>query len=374
MRTSRTVLLIGIPHRETTESLVHAAREAGLELELAATAEDATTWLDVSSPRAIVLEMALPSARSVCLAIRSNPRLANLPIIGLAPHVSDLVFAEMYAWGGDDVVPLAPARGIFARLRALPSDISSYAPTFKGAAVVAAEDRARRALLARLLRNAGYDVRFAIDSKETLEAASGHDVTLVVADSDVSDGGAVAMAREARSKGGSAPWVIVTEPKRLAAARKDARGLARVAIADAFAPQENVIFVANELTRAGGTIDARASARLLYGTTVGFRAAGRDEDTIGCTYNLSAGGIYVRTLAPLPRGEEIWLELRPPRSDRRVRLEGKVAWHRAYGPNDTATVPPGFGVQITDGSTADRLRYRDGYAALAADLLGADAS
>ncbi len=41
------------------------------------------------------------------------------------------------------------------------------------------------------------------------------------------------------------------------------------------------------------------------------------------------------------------------------------------GPIESATVPPGFGVQITDGAKGDLTRYEAGYRAFAADTVGA---
>jgi len=65
----------------------------------------------------------------------------------------------------------------------------------------------------------------------------------------------------------------------------------------------------------------------------------------------------------------VWLELWAPRSSRRVRLAGKVAWRRHFGPNERATVPPGFGVQVTAGLAGDLERWRDGCALLQRDEL-----
>jgi Tfp pilus assembly protein PilZ len=156
------------------------------------------------------------------------------------------------------------------------------------------------------------------------------------------------------------------------AAHAAARGVARVSVGDGFAPPENVLFLANELLAQRG-VDQRASARLLYGTSVTFRAAGRDEDEIGFSYNISAGGLYVRTLAPLEPNQDVWLELWAPRSERRVRLAGTVAWRRPFGANERATVPAGFGVRITDGLAGDLDRWREGYESLSESLVGSRA-
>ncbi|MGH7283130.1 MAG: PilZ domain-containing protein, partial [Polyangiaceae bacterium] len=160
------------------------------------------------------------------------------------------------------------------------------------------------------------------------------------------------------------PWVVVAAPRRVAAVRAAAKELASVGVLDAYAPAENALFMANELSRPAG-VNARESARLLFGTSVMFRQAGREDgDDMGFTYNVSAKGIFVRTLAPFSPGDEVWLELSAPRSARRVRLVGRVVWQRAFGPDDRATVPAGFAVRIEGGMPGDAERWASGCAAL----------
>jgi Tfp pilus assembly protein PilZ len=108
--------------------------------------------------------------------------------------------------------------------------------------------------------------------------------------------------------------------------------------------------------------DGRRSERLLYGTSLRFRLAGRGNEDVGYVYNISEGGLYVRTLAPPARWDELWIEFTPPRSDRLVHLDATCVWARKYGPAGTASVPPGFGVEITGGSKADLGRYERCYA------------
>ncbi len=336
----------------------------------AGSADDAVTWLESNDPVAIAIDMMSDGAEAACLGIRGIGRLAQVPIIGMAPELNDLVFPEMYGWGGDDVIRASAPLDLIPRLRALVSDQSLHPPPGKGSAVVVDSDRKRRALYARVLRNAGYEVRFAVEPKEAEETSLRESVKLVIADAEIGSEGGVEMVRRMREGGSEVAVVIASAPKKMAAYRAASAGLSKVAITDGFAPPENLLFVANELSRSGAA-DGRASARLLYGTVVAFRQAGRDQDAFGCTYNISGGGLYVRSLAPLDRGEDVWIELIPPRSDRRVRLEGKVVWRRRFGPIELATVPPGFGVQITDGAKGDLARYEAGYRAFSADTVGA---
>jgi CheY-like chemotaxis protein/Tfp pilus assembly protein PilZ len=338
-------------------------------MHMVATADEADEWLSSHDPLAIALDMTWEDAETSCLAMRGIGRLAHVPIIGLAPELNDLVFPEMYGWGGDDVIRIGSPADLVPRLRGLVADPSLHPPPSKGGALVLDGDRRRRSLYARVLRNAGYDVRFAIQPEEARAASFGEGIKLFIADAEIEPEGGVEVARRLRAEGSDVPVVIASAPKKMAGHRTAAADISKLAVTDGFAPPENLLFVANELGRVGLT-DGRASPRLLYGTVVAFRFAGRDQDTFGCAYNISAGGLYVRTLAPLNSNEDVWIELVPPRSDRRVRLEGKVRWRRRFGPIEAATVPPGFGVQITDGAKGDLARYEAGYRAFAADTVG----
>jgi CheY-like chemotaxis protein/Tfp pilus assembly protein PilZ len=369
MKPPRPLLLVGVTNSLVTDACVVSAKEAGVGIEVLPQAEDAVAWLETMDPVAIALDMTADQAEAICFGVRTMSRLAHVPIVGLAPELSDLTFPEMYGWGGDDVVRCDSAAGLVPRLRWLAAGDSLRPPAPKGDAVVADGDRRRRTLYARVLRNAGYNVRFALHTKEAVEAASDDAIKVVIADADLDPDGGVDVARRLRAAGVEVPVVIAAAPKKMGGYRAAVREFARVAVTDSFAPPENLLFVANELSR-NLRDDGRASARLLYGTVVAFRHAGREGNAFGCTYNISAGGLYVRTLAPVDRGDEVWLELLPPRSDRRVRLEGKTAWSRRFGPIESATVPPGFGIQITDGSKGDLVRYEAGYRAFAAGTIG----
>jgi hypothetical protein len=46
-----------------------------------------------------------------------------------------------------------------------------------------------------------------------------------------------------------------------------------------------------------------------------------------------------------------------------------VVWRRPFGPSGNATVPPGFAVEIVDGSRADRDEWARAYGSFA-EVLG----
>jgi hypothetical protein len=319
-------------------------------------------------PLALLLAMDEPTAASACLEMRTQPRSAGVPILGSSPRRGDLAFTELFCWGGDDLVEQGGGDALIRRLRTVINAAASagQAPDL-GIAVVASSDRAWRSVMGRTLHGAGYAVRFVATGGELEEVAQ--EARVVVTADDLQTDGAAEVAKKTRAAGSGAAWVVVATPKRMVAASRAIRSLTRVAAVDSFAPPENVLFVLNDLLAAHGT-DQRRSPRVLYGATVAFRPAGRDEDEVGFSYNISATGLYVRTLAPPEPDQEVWIDLWPPRSERRVRLGGKVAWRRVFGETTKKGVPPGFGVQLTDGLAGDLQRWQSSYEVLRRSMMG----
>jgi CheY-like chemotaxis protein/Tfp pilus assembly protein PilZ len=325
--------------------------------------------IETATPRAIVLATDLEHATSLCLLVRGNPALSAVPVLWCVDALDDLIFEEAFTVGADDVLLVTNTNGLSRRLSALPPGLSSRKTLSRGTALVADAGQQRRIVPARLLRNFGFDVEFAVDARDLADRARADRVAVVIADVDLEEGRVLAELDAVRSEGNRVPWILRTPPKKLRAASDATRDVEGAWVSDAFAPPDNVLYAVNEALR-GPFTENRASPRLLFGTTVAFRVAGRDTDEWGYVYNVSEGGLFIRTMAALRPGDDAWLELKPPRTDRRVRLEAAVVWKRPYDPATQAVVPPGFGVRITGGSETDLERYRRGYRALAADLAG----
>lgn len=337
-----------------------AARSAGFLAARCADAAAALTHLQHSPAQCLLVDHG--EAEAVCLGLRSQVRHAHLPVVSIVPEASELAFAEIFSWGGDDVVAQDQLAGLSPRLHRLPRAVGPLPPGQpQRQALVVASDRVRRTVLGRVLLGAGYSIQFATDAEETEASLVERPPRLVVVDSD-EPAFFDRLRTLARAASGTL-FIFSTPPRRL---RQCSHGLGEtpnLALTDSFAPPENIVFLANELGRSGG-VDNRESRRLLYGTLVAFRCAGRERDDSGLSYNVSHSGLYVRSLLA-PAEDTLWLELTPPRSDRRVRLEGVVCWRRPFGPSNSATVPPGFGVRISDGARAELLSWERGYGALA---------
>jgi DNA-binding response OmpR family regulator len=360
---ARALLALGHFRREERAALAEAAHQAAFELHAVDSGEEASAWLSNNDAHAALLE----SDQSEALAVeaRSSARHVRLPMLALSRSVSDLAFNDAFSWGADDVLPLGEIRSLLTRLRNLPREQAEPTKVARGSVLIAEADRTRRTVVARVLRNAGYDVTFAVTSEDAAQFSERADLTLAVINSELLPE-ARAVVERAREAGSKANFILCCAPRELRTMREAFGELEGVSAVDGYAAPENVLFAANELR--AGAVNNRKTPRLLYGTTVAFRGAGRDKDELGFSYNVSAGGIYVRTLAP-PDDDETWLELRPPRTDRLVRLVAKVAWRRRFNYNENATVPPGFGAQIVDGARADLDAWTDGCATMAT-LLG----
>jgi CheY-like chemotaxis protein len=354
---TRALLAFGQFRKKERIELSVVAQEAALDLELAETRDEALAWLEQHAPHALLVDDGAPETEAVCLQARAYAHQARTPIIALSRALDDLSFAQVFNWGGDDAVQLSTMWPLLSRVRLLPREDGPAALAEHGVAVVADTDRGRRVVRARVLHNAGWTIRFALTSEDVIKFAAAPETTLVVVDAELM-GDAKLVAESARQHP-KVTHVFLCSPRQLPEFTPDFAELSNAAVADSFSPPENVVFLANELAR-GGAGDKRQSRRLLYGTRVGFRGEGRDQDDYGFSYNVSAGGLYVRTLAP-PTDSRVWLELRPPRCDRWVRLEGEVVWRRPFGPSDTATVPPGFGVQLSDATRSNMSSWLSGY-------------
>jgi Tfp pilus assembly protein PilZ len=371
----RSLVLVGAFRDEALRCARDAAEAVGVATVVVSRCEEAPGALaEAPEPLAVGLGMGSEGAARTFAHIRGQVRLAQLPILGVAPQRDDLAFTELFSWGGDDLLTLRSQLPLARRLRLLAARRPASkdpAPRAR-CAIVAGADARWRSVMGRAMYQGGFSVRFVASTIDVVDESLSEGVSVVVLADDHGADAEAALAG-ARARGSQVAWVVVVPPKHMASLQASIGSMGPASVADGFAPPENVLFLTNELLSRRG-VDQRASPRVLYGTSVAFRAAGRDEDEVGFSYNVSAGGVFVRTLAPIDAGQEVWLEMWPPRSERRVRLAGTVAWKRPFGPSENATVPAGFGVKITDGLAGDLDRWRVGYEAFAKSVLGTGAT
>lgn len=361
MESKSYVLVVGEANNHALRTVEVAAEMAGADVLHHFSVEAAVE--QVTRRRPLALTMALDEGSSLQRAteLRSRITVPGLALVGMTHEPTNLVFEEAYGAGMDDIC-MVDGRALGRRLRQIAEASPAVPNTSRGdsdrVAVVAHADATTRLLISRVFLDAGYEVRFARDAKQVRAHLAGAKVLIVTSDIETSE--RMVLSAQLRGDGFEGPVIVHTPPKQIGPMRSALHGIANVVVNDAFSPPANLLFVANELCNRPA-VEARESERLLFGCAVEFRSAGRSNRDVGFMYNMSAGGVYVRTLSPPPRTEEVWLEFTPPRSDRLVHLEGNTVWTRGFGNNGFATVPTGFGVQLTGGSERDLVRYGRSY-------------
>ena len=366
------VVVVGNFAPERMEQMRLAVLRAQAEPLFCATVDQARDVLqrpDQPAPRCIFADGATLGLDGFVGFARGEARLFSVPIVVIVPSVDEQAFSEVHAMGADDVVVAGEWDAVTRRAKNLAEfDPALRPPITQGRAVVAHSDMGRRRVLGRILRQAGFDVSFAAEETEIVDVArSGDPPSLLVAALD----GRASLGAVQRVRGSLAaavPAVVLAPARDLRELGREADGLGAVAVTSELAPPDNLLFLANELMREN-IENARASSRVLFGALCAYRPAGEIARSWGLTYNLSREGLYVRTLDAPKAGTEVWLELRPPRSERAVQIAATVVWRRGLASGAGGAAPPGFGARILPESCSvpSLSAYHEGYERLRAE-------
>src|SRR6478735_6385238 len=319
----------------------------------------------------VLLSAEVARASEVCAAVR---RFAGQAVvIGLTQRVDGLSFGEFTGWGGDDLIQGDSQRGLGARLRSIRTDLSRSQGERKspreredGRFLVVAPPASEVAASAAVIEQTGHHAVVVATLEEAVTRLGvGRNVRVVI---DARMTGALGFVDHALAQSACSGIVLACPPQQVGQMIKRYEGSSdRLIVLDCFSPADAVLLADNQLRISRS--NRRTTERLLYSTLVSFREAGNDADHVGYTYDVSGGGIYIRTTA-MPVGDRVWLEIVPPGSIKRVRLEGRVAWRTPVTRSGRSPLPVGFGVQITDGSKASMSAWLDGYQSLRARIDG----
>ncbi len=330
--------------------LLQACRAGRLEPEFFSHVLAARHWLgDADDVRCLIVDHQIEGLESFLSWLRGHPRWMSIPVVALVEAPRTQTFVHVLAAGADDAVAHDDAIGLAQRIAAVARHEVKRPEAFKGQALVAHPDVGVRRLVGRYLRYAGFDPSFAVTDEEIVARAS--DCRLIVASVEGLDPLGVVRRLRGSAAGADTPVLWLTPEADAGPVRALFAGCPGVGVSPQTAPSDNLLFRVNELL-AGDAVNARDSRRLLVSTICAYRPAGARVPVHGLTYNLSRSGLYVRSLAPLARGTDLWFELQPSPEASWIHLRGEVVWARS--PSDTAGVPCGFGVQIREAECSPR--------------------
>lgn len=355
------VMLLG-KLASAVEALSDEVRAAGLVPVVAATSQEAFAALAGDAMCAIVYEAGASPVETVCTAVRGNPRFDSVALVAFVEQTDREVLGPVFRTGADDYL-LVGESGLEEKLRELVAQAATGKPTFiKGRAILADVDRQWRVQGARILRQANYDVHFAVDAEE-VAAVLERDPTiqLVVADVNLPKGGSLTILESLRRRGIALPvWIGCGTTEDRAAVEERITAAGSASFHDRAMPPENLMFLINATTMTPAR-SQRASERLLHSAPVSFHLDGRPGVVWGSTYNISRQGLYIRTLTPAPYGAEIDLRLHAPGDGPLVEMRARVVWRKEFGAQGGVPGPTGMGVVIVATAGSGVAEYEAGY-------------
>ncbi len=348
-------------------ALARAIRDVPVRIQPIADAESLRDARRRPRPTCCIARADDPVHAELVAAARESAGWEAVPMIGVVRAPRREALHAAFALGVDDYVPEDALFALGPKLHGLLRG-GAVPPRAHAACVVVADPRRdRRAQLARQVRRLGLDVHFA-DNHLDVGARAG--VRLVVAAADLPSVGALECMRAYRRRTGrtDTPWIIVGELREHARMRSQLIGEPDVAWFPVGDDPAQIVSVANRLLRRDAP-SLRRSARLpLLAPALVELEEGSAAPLWSCTYNLSLGGVFLRTLAPPAVGTSLSVSFVVGDGGDALTLPGCAVWRVEHGGG--VGHPPGVGVRFEE-SIPESMRdaLHRGYAQLSKSQL-----
>jgi PilZ domain-containing protein len=355
---AKSICFIGNPRTGCEETLA-ILRNAGLDPRRLGEDPSDMEQLEKEPPLALLIGDEVQDRKKIISYIQEHVELAQTPVIIQVPLADPDIVERAFLDGADDFL----VDGSRAQLEALTAVLQSAemwqavrAPN--GLVVLADEDSQERVRLSRVLKRNGFDTHFASSFAELEKGLATLSPRAVVASAGLSGGLLLdALAEDDFCKLSTSPWIILGGPGDTAP-----RGLENHEnmVFDAGGDAERLTFLMNEILTPPPP-DTRKTQRLFYGTPVSFTAEGSADVFHGYSYNVNLGGIFIRSLSPLPTQVRVTLRFQPPFGRGEVVVDGQIVWRREFASTQGQASPSGVGVQFTSLAPADRAAFETGY-------------
>jgi len=337
------LLVFGKLRPERKRSLSGMAAAAKMSLIAVEEPGEALAWLETNDPHCVIVDASAPRLDKIIAKLRSKRQANLVPVLALVQSPDDLFIEQYFSWGGDEIVSMEAGASLLERLKAVPREPPKNNPGRR--VVIGDPDKAHCDVIGRAFAQAGFDVKSAIDRKSLEFLVKQYEPPVVVVNATFGElPELIARSRQNRSKAG---WVILAARRDFEAQQTALTEHERCVVVGVQSSPWQLLYRANEVAR-NAAAERRIQPRLHVGSQVLFRASGGDDDDVGVCFNVSLGGMFVRSMAPVA-AEQVWLEWRVPHEKTRIRLEGQVVWRQTsmIDPG-RASSPLGFGVKFSD--------------------------
>jgi CheY-like chemotaxis protein len=358
---SKTICFIGGP-REGCEEALTILRNAGLAPRRLDADPGAVAELATEPPLAILVGDEVEDRKEIISFVHEQGELARVPVIIQVPAADPDVVERAFLDGADDYL----VDGSYAQFTALVATLQS-ADTWSvvrapnGLVLLAEEDRQERVRLGRLLKRNGFDTHFAADITELEQSLGSFSPRAVVASAGLPGGSLLeALSKGALGIGDGSPWIVLGGGKTVF---PGGAGVPENVVFYEGGDAERLTFLMNEVLTPPPP-NTRKTKRLFYGAPVRFTPEGSTDVFHGYSYNVNLGGIFVRSLTPLPTQVRLSLRFQPPFGRGEVVAEGQIVWRREHASTNGQASPSGMGVQFTSLAPADRAAFEVGYGLL----------
>jgi uncharacterized protein (TIGR02266 family) len=330
--------------------------DAGCEPVLASSATEAIGRLATLQPLAAFIDLYMPDSHGdeCCKIIKSNEELSEVPVVLMTASNAEVEVQRAFLAGADDFLP-KPVRPyqLAAKLKAVRDGhrrpIRETPDTPIRRVLVADHDGFFRTLVGNLLERAGYDVVYAESGLTALRLLlqGRPKVDLSVLDMAMPGFAGIELLRKIRAVPQLAKLaVFATLSTEKANILEELYTLeAAYVIQKTALNLEEILRKANQLLFRGR--ESRMLKRVRFYRLCDFRYSGDGDWLTGFIFNLSNGGIALRTLTALPLGTvgEVRFNLTP---QLKCEVKATVAWANEFNPRDTSSFPYGMGMQFTE--------------------------
>jgi len=367
---NRHIIFIGDPG-PGKGSILDSLRGMGIEPRRLEPDPAALRAMDEDPPVAVVIGEDVGNRRALIAGIRERDTLLAVPVLALARDRSKEVVEAILEDGADDFMVNSDPRKLIALIALLEkADSWGIMRAPKGLALLAESRRDERIRIAHVLKRSGFDVAFASSAQDVRLALAAASPRIVVSSAEIAVEALEAFEADAAADpaapGRRAPWIVMCDDcANLDGRMTSGHGAPTLSTIERRDGVDGITFVTNELLTPAPP-NVRRSKRLLYSVPVRFGTEDGACAFDGYCYNINAGGLFIRTLTPMPMGSRVTVRLTPPFGRGAIVATAQVVWISEFKGVGEGSSPPGMGLQFVEWAAPDQAAYETGYEMLLA--------